>query len=102
MSSSKHAQKLRTFRPDPDEYDAAEDLLDARGKSVPAYLRACLRWLEQAPDIALEAVGPHWPPPRPRGRPRSQDQNDDQDDDAANAAGGAESAADESDERETA
>ncbi|PXY16543.1 hypothetical protein [Prauserella muralis] len=69
--SSRHAQKWRGFRPDPGEYDAAEDLLDARGKAMSEYLRACLRWLEQAPDEALATVGPHWPPPRPRGRPRS-------------------------------
>src|SRR5690606_41870353 len=76
VMSSQHAQPWRGFRPDPDEYDAAEALLDERGASVSAYLRACLRWLQQAPEAALEAVGPHSPPPRRRGRPRARPGSD--------------------------
>lgn len=73
--SSQHAHKWRGFRPDSHEYNAAEDLLAERGESMSTYLRACLRWLQHDPNVALETVGPHWPPARPRGRPRTRSQD---------------------------
>jgi hypothetical protein len=67
--TSHHRQPQRSWRPDPDEYDKAKAQLGARGRSVSAYLRACLRWLNRDPDGALDALEADWPPPRPTGRP---------------------------------
>jgi hypothetical protein len=66
---SQHRQPLHGFRPDPVEYEAARQRLEARGHTVGAYLRACLRWLARDPDAALAALSADWPGPRPMGRP---------------------------------
>lgn len=71
--TSQHDQPQRSWRPDPDEYQTAKSLLSDRGRSITAYLRACLRWLEHEPDVALATLAPHWPGPRRMGRPPSAD-----------------------------
>ncbi|KAA2245896.1 hypothetical protein F0L68_41160 [Solihabitans fulvus] len=68
--TSQHGQKQRSWRPEPDEYADAKAALNARGRSMSAYLRACLRWLNSDPDAALAALSPVWPEPRLTGRPR--------------------------------
>jgi hypothetical protein len=68
---SQHRHPAHGFRPDPGEFAAARDRLEARGQTVGAYLRACLRWLARDPDSALTATAADWPGPRPPGRPRS-------------------------------
>jgi hypothetical protein len=67
---SQHRHPSHGFRPDPGEYAAARDRLQARGRTVGAYLRACLRWLNHDPDAALAALAGNWPEPRQSGRPR--------------------------------
>jgi hypothetical protein len=54
------------FRPDPDEFAAASEHLEARGRTTDAYLHACIRWLARDPDTALAALA-DWPRPRPAG-----------------------------------
>lgn len=71
--ASQHGQPQRSWRPDPVEYDTAKSLLGDRERSVTAYLRACLRWLEHDPEVALATLAPHWPGPRRMGRPPSPD-----------------------------
>ncbi|HEY7201858.1 MAG TPA: hypothetical protein VIC57_16680 [Candidatus Dormibacteraeota bacterium] len=67
---SQHRHRLRGFRPEPAEFETARNRLEARGETVGAYLRACLRWLARDPDAALAALASDWPGPRPTGRPR--------------------------------
>jgi hypothetical protein len=67
--SSQHSQRLRGFRPDPAEYDAAKAALDARGWHMGEFLRSCLRWLNADPSGALATLHPTRPDPRPMGRP---------------------------------
>lgn len=50
----------------------ARERLAARGHTVGAYLRACLRWLARDPDAALAVLSADWPGPRPRGRPSGE------------------------------
>jgi hypothetical protein len=71
-SGSQHQHKARGFRPDPDDYAAAAARLEADGRTVGTYLRACLRFIASDPDGALAALAPHWPEPRHTGRPRKQ------------------------------
>ena len=66
---SQHRHPLHGFRPEPAEYEGARASLEARGRTVGAYLRACLRWLARDPDAALAALAGDWPGPRPTGRP---------------------------------
>ncbi|WP_085944485.1 hypothetical protein [Actinopolymorpha alba] len=65
-----HGQAARSFRPDPDEYAAAQAVLSSRGEHMNTYLRACLRWLQHDPNAVLDTLAPHWPGPRSTGRPR--------------------------------
>jgi hypothetical protein len=67
--SSQHRRGTKTFRPDPDDYTAAKEVLADRGHHVSSYLTACLRWLRADPDAALAAVAGSWPQSRPVGRP---------------------------------
>jgi hypothetical protein len=67
--SSQHSAPARQFRPDQAEHAPAKAELEARGRNVSDYLRACLRWLQADPDAALATLAPHWPPARPYGRP---------------------------------
>lgn len=63
------SQPAKAFRPgDPREYDYAQELLAARGRTISDYLHACLRWLNTEPDTALNILMPVWPPPRATGR----------------------------------
>lgn len=71
---SQHRFPTRAFRPDPGEWDPAEEILSARGETPGAFLRACLRWLASDPDEALTMLSGHWPDARPRGRPRREAQ----------------------------
>jgi hypothetical protein len=68
---SQHRHRVRGFRPEPAEFESARVRLEARGHTVGAYLRACLRWLARDPDAALAALAADWPGPRPNGRPAS-------------------------------
>jgi hypothetical protein len=68
--TSQHSNKQRSWRPDPDEYKASQDLLADRGRTMTAYLGAALRWLNHDPEQALAALSPHWPDTR-LGRPRT-------------------------------
>jgi len=70
--SSQHRYPSHGFRPDPDEFAAASEHLQARGRTAGAYLRACVRWLARDPDAALAALAGDWPEPRPPGRPAAQ------------------------------
>jgi len=67
---SQHSNPSHAFRPDPEEWEAAEEALTAREIVPGTFLRACLRWLAASPDEALESLGAHWPGTRPLGRPR--------------------------------
>jgi hypothetical protein len=87
--TSQHDQPQRSWRPDPDEYQTAKSLLGDRGQSITAYLRACLRWLDHEPDVALDTLAPHWPGPRRIGRPRHQDGDHDSNLPDQNGAGAA-------------
>ena len=67
---SQHAHKSRGFRPDPQDFDAAERNLKARGgRTVGAYLKACLKWCAEDPDAAIAAVDTRWPDIKPPGWP---------------------------------
>jgi hypothetical protein len=68
--TSQHTNKQRSWRPDPDEYKASQDLLADRGHTMTGYLGAALRWLNHDPDRALAALGPFWPDSK-IGRPRA-------------------------------
>ncbi|MGH8964148.1 MAG: hypothetical protein ACRDXB_02295 [Actinomycetes bacterium] len=68
MTSGPHNLKSKAFRPEPDEYTSAMDVLGDR--QMDDFLRACLRALRENPEAFLATLAPHWPPPRPRGRPR--------------------------------
>lgn len=57
----------RSFRPDPGDYDRAQEQLHQRGRRMGDFLRACIAWLLADPDAAVQALQAHWPPPRPRG-----------------------------------
>jgi hypothetical protein len=67
---SQHRFRTRAFRPEPGEWEPAEEILTARGMTPGAFLRACLRWLASDPDEVLAVLGEHWPEQRPTGRPR--------------------------------
>lgn len=64
-----HRMTTRSWRPEPDYYDAAQTDLTARGFAINDFLRACLRWLRHDPAGALDTLAPHWPRPLPQGRP---------------------------------
>src|SRR5580658_8582000 len=67
---SQHAHKSRGFRPDPQDFDTAERNLKARGgRTVGAYLKACLKWCAEDPDTAIAAVDTRWPDVKPPGWP---------------------------------
>ncbi len=66
---SQHRLKPHAFRPEPQEYAAAKAELEARGRQMDAFLRACLRWLHRDPDGFLDLLAPVWPRPKPQGRP---------------------------------
>ncbi|HEX9357664.1 MAG TPA: hypothetical protein VF933_28090 [Streptosporangiaceae bacterium] len=66
---SQHRLKPRAFRPEPQEYAAAKADLEARGRQMDAFLRACLRRLRRDPDRFLDLLAPVWPRPKPQGRP---------------------------------
>jgi hypothetical protein len=70
--ASQHRYPPRAFRPAPDEWGPAEEILKARGIVSGMFLRACLRWLASDPDAALALLAGHWPAPRPLGRPRAR------------------------------
>lgn len=67
-----HKIRPKAFRPEPDEYDQAKDVLAKDGREMDAFLRACLRLLRANPTALLALLAPHWPPPKPRGQPRKQ------------------------------
>jgi hypothetical protein len=69
-TGSQHQHPAHGFRPDPDDWAAAAARLEADGRTVGTYLRACLRFIASDPDAALAALAPHWPEPRLTGRPR--------------------------------
>ena len=66
---SQHAHKSHGFRPDPGDFAAAEASLKQRGRTVGAYLKACLKWCAEDPDAAIAAVDSRWPSIRPPGWP---------------------------------
>jgi hypothetical protein len=66
---SQHAHKARGFRPDPEDFAAAEGNLKQRGRTVGAYLKACLKWCAEDPDAAIAAVDSRWPEIKPPGWP---------------------------------
>jgi hypothetical protein len=70
--ASQHRYAPRAFRPAPDEWSPAEEILKTRGIVPGMFLRACLRWLASDPDAALALLASHWPDPRPLGRPRAR------------------------------
>lgn len=70
--SSQHRLRPRSFRPEPGEYAVAQAVLDARGRHMDAFLRACLRSLHADPDGFLALLAPLWPTPKPQGRPSQQ------------------------------
>jgi hypothetical protein len=69
---SQHRLQPRSFRPEPDEYAAAQAELAARRRQMDAFLRACLRALRRDPDRFLAVLAPVWPSPKPTGRPPRQ------------------------------
>jgi hypothetical protein len=69
---SQHRNPARAFRPEGGEWDAAEEILQAREIVPGAFLRACVRWLASSPDEALATLAGHWPDARPVGRPRRE------------------------------
>jgi len=66
---SQHAHKSHGFRPDPEDFAAAEASLKQRGRTVGAYLKACLKWCAEDPDAAIAAVDSRWPAIKPPGWP---------------------------------
>jgi hypothetical protein len=66
---SEHTQPARVFRPDPHDYDHAQQELDTRGRTMQDFLQATVRWLHTEPDTALATLAPMWPPARFAGRP---------------------------------
>jgi hypothetical protein len=67
---SQHAHKAHGFRPDPQDFAAAEGNLKERGgRTVGAYLKACLKWCAEEPDAAIAAVDSRWPDIKPSGWP---------------------------------
>jgi hypothetical protein len=70
---SQHRLQPRSFRPEPDEYAAAQAELVARERQMDAFLRACLRALRRDPDRFLAVLAPVWPSPNPTGRPPRQE-----------------------------
>lgn len=69
--SSQHQFTTRTFRPAPDEFTGASANLP-EGKTMDAFLRACLRGLRDDPEAALAFVETRWPAPKKRGRPSTR------------------------------
>lgn len=68
---SRHELTTSTFRPERTELADAGPLLP-QGKTMDAFLRACLRAVADRPAEFLTLVEPYWPPDKPRGRPRKQ------------------------------
>ncbi len=69
---SQHAHKSHGFRPDPQDFAAAEGNLKRRGgRTVGAYLKACLKWCAEDPDAAIAAVDSRWPDIKPPGWPHA-------------------------------
>lgn len=76
---SQHRFPARAFRPEPGEWEPAEQILSDRGETPGMFLRACLRWLASDPDETLAALRAHWPDVRPLGRPRQENRDDAED-----------------------
>lgn len=67
---SQHAHKSHGFRPDPLDFETAErNLRDRGGRTVGAYLKACVKWCAEDPDAAIAAVEMRWPDIKPPGWP---------------------------------
>ncbi|MFI6813755.1 hypothetical protein ACIBG7_15145 [Nonomuraea sp. NPDC050328] len=67
--ASQHELTTSTFRPERDELTAAAAQLPA-GRTMDAFLRACLRTLRDDPQQLLDLVGPRFPEEKKRGRPK--------------------------------
>jgi hypothetical protein len=67
---SQHADPALTVRPPAKVKTSAEEVLEARGLEMRAFVVACLATLAAEPDVLLDLIGKRWPEPKPRGRPR--------------------------------
>lgn len=72
MSPSQHRLPTRTYRPDPEEYADAAELLGP-GETMDRLVRACLRAFAADPARFRALIAKHWPPPARQGRPPRED-----------------------------
>jgi len=68
--SSQHAEPAITVRAPKDLSDEAKDVLKARGRTMRAFVVACLTRLTTDSGNFLALLDDDWPPEKPRGRPR--------------------------------
>lgn len=67
---SQHRYPARALRLPPQLWEDAQAHARQRKLDMNTYLVACVRWLAEQPDTALQHVQPFSDGPSPRGRPR--------------------------------